>query len=815
MFIEDEELRGLFKTASEEHLQQLDAGLLHLEKHPDDQACLENLMREAHSLKGDANMLGVREVGALAHEIEHVLGQVRRQEIAFSPELGDRVSEVLEVMGELVHEAVTGERASVNPVHALARFLGAGTPPEGPPPEPPADEIPGIDDTATADELMLPETLPESLPEHLPEPEGGLIPHLNGGTGSLSPGMNGGSNGSAIAPDSPTAVLLPPVATLPPPPTRPTNGHSDDYRIKSLRVETRDLDSLMTQAGELTVTKIRIAHRLSDVESLLGFWEDWSRDAFVNRYTLGTTAAAIGDRSQMWQTFQQRTEERIEQMGTAITRLRNALYEDTMRLEGLAEELEAGVRTLRLMPLASLFNLFPRMVRDLARQENKQVELVLEGGETRADKRILEEMKDPIAHMLRNAIDHGLESPEERQRLDKPAIATITLRGYQTANNILIEVSDDGRGIDPAVIRRAAIAKQLCREDDLDAMSPSQIQALIFEPGFSTRNFVTEVSGRGVGLDVVRTNVDRLKGSIEVLSTPGQGCTIRIRLGTTLATVHVLIVRVAGIDYALPVEFVLRTQLVRPSEIFTIEGREATLLDESPVPVAHLIDLLELPAQNAKTKAALSTDQPMACIVLKVGEERLALLVDDLLDEQDVMLKPQSKILRRVRNVAGATILGTGEVCMILSAPDLVKSIHRRQRSRSAVAPTPVAQPTRKQVILLVEDSIATRTQEKRILEGAGYEVVTAVNGLDGFSKILSRTFDAVVSDVQMPKMDGFELAAQIRQNRDLAELPIVLVTTLASDEDKKRGVEVGANAYITKGTFNQEVLLDTLRRLM
>lgn len=801
MFIEDEELRGLFKTASEEHLQQLDAGLLHLEKHPDDQACLENLMREAHSLKGDANMLGVREVGALAHEIEHVLGQVRRQEIAFSPELGDRVSEVLEVMGELVHEAVTGERASVNPVHALARFLGGGTPPEESPPAPPADEA------------ALAAGLP--LPEPLPEPGDSLSLGMNGGTHtSLSPDLNGGTHGGAIAPDAPTAVLLTPVATLPPPAPRPTNGHTDDYRIKTLRVETRDLDSLMTQAGELTVTKIRIAHRLNDVESLLGFWEDWSRDAFVNRYALGSTGA-MGDRSQIWQTFQQRTEERIEQMGTAITRLRNALYEDTMRLEGLAEELEAGVRTLRLMPLSSLFSLFPRMVRDLARQESKQVELVLEGGETRADKRILEEMKDPIAHMLRNAIDHGLESPEERQRLGKPAIATITLRGYQTANNILIEVSDDGRGIDPAVIRRAAIAKQLCREEDLDAMTPSQIQALIFEPGFSTRNFVTEVSGRGVGLDVVRTNVDRLKGSIEVLSTPGQGCTIRIRLGTTLATVHVLIVRVAGIDYALPVEFVLRTQLVRPSEIFTIEGREATLLDESPVPVAHLIDLLELPAQDAKTKAALSADQPMPCIVLKVGEERLALLVDDLLDEQDVMLKPQSKILRRVRNVAGATILGTGEVCMILSAPDLVKSINRRQRSRSAVAPAPAAQPTRKQVILLVEDSIATRTQEKRILEGAGYEVVTAVNGLDGFSKIMSRAFDAVVSDVQMPKMDGFELTAQIRQNRDFAELPIVLVTTLASDEDKKRGVEVGANAYITKGTFNQEVLLDTLRRLM
>lgn len=419
-------------------------------------------------------------------------------------------------------------------------------------------------------------------------------------------------------------------------------------------------------------------------------------------------------------------------------------------------------------------------------------------------------------HMIRNALDHGIETPEERQHLGKPPQGKIQLKAKQTATNVVIEIADDGRGLDNEKIKHTALKRGVCRPEELATMTPSQIQSLIFEPGFSTRTFVTEISGRGVGLDVVRTNVELLKGTIQVESKPGIGCTIRVQLPTTLATAQVLIVSVMGISYAIPVEFVQTARFISEDDIFTIEGRDTIILDNQPVSVERLADLLELSVVSSQQSLVIGNTndkEQIPCLILKVADERLGLLVDALVDEQDVMLKPQSQLLKRVRNVSGATILGTGEVCIVLNPQDLIKSV-RKQVVSTKPKQIPQA-PIHKQLILLVEDSISIRTQEKRILEGAGYEVVTAVDGLDGFNKLKTRSFDAVVSDIQMPNLDGLGLAAKIRQHKEYSELPIILVTSLASDEDKRRGAEAGANAYITKGTFNQEILLDTLRRLV
>ncbi|MBW4491919.1 MAG: Hpt domain-containing protein [Oscillatoria princeps RMCB-10] len=846
-YIEDDELRETFKIACEEHLQKLDGGLLHLEKYPKDSAKIEELLREAHSIKGDAGMLGVSDVSTLAHQMENILNGVTRGEISLSPALCDRLSAGLHAIRLLVGEAVTGEETGLTLADALAQMsLTDRTPEVGSPPAPleePVADATGVNSPysllAEGDATgYLPPTtggagLPEMFPTALPEPKNPLTPlgNANGALGAVSPDVFPAQPGGltfrpeAGAPDQalqqgnrpkPNSPALPPARVAGAGDGAEIKAGTDGYRIETIRVETRNLDSLMTQAGELTVTKIRIAHRLAEIEEIVNLWEEWSRDTYVNRFAFeeigrGNRDGAVkAPLAGLVQNLHHRAEERLERLGAQVNRLRGAVYEDTARLEVVADELEEGIRTLRLLPLSTIFNLFPRMVRDLGRQEGKQVQLLVEGGETRADKRILEEMKDPLTHMIRNAIDHGIETPAERLAAGKPPVATIRLRGYQTAANIIIQVEDDGRGLDMESIKRTALKRGICREVELAAMSESQIQSVIFAPGFSTRTFVTEVSGRGVGLDVVRTNVERLKGTIQVESAPGRGCTVRLQLGTTLATAHVLLVAVSGQPLALPVEFVQMARLVHQEEIFTIEGRETILLDSQPVSVVPLADLLELPA-SVNTLPVSSAASP--CIILKVGEERLGLLVEALLDEQDVVLKPQSKLLKRVRNVAGATILGTGEVCMVLNPQDLLKSVRRH-----ALAVTPVKgveRAKRKQVILLVEDSIATRTQEKRILESAGYEVTTAVDGLDGFNKLKTRSFDAVVSDIQMPNLDGLGLTAKIRQLKEYRELPIVLVTSLASDEDKQRGAEAGANAYITKSSFNQDVLLETLRRLV
>ena len=824
MMIEDDELREVFKTASEEHLQNLDEGLLYLEKNPNDAAKIEELLREAHSLKGDAGMLGVKDVATLSHQIEHLLGGLKRQETTLTADLVDRISYGIDAIRQLVYAAVTGEPCEVNAFHSLAYLMGAK-------PETPTDAISAINrEQGTGNrEQDEPEGVePPEEPQAIEEPVIDSVP--------VSP------------PDEmpiPVTTVAEPMNAPPP----VTISRDSTYKIETIRVPTRNLDGLMTQTGELTVTKIRIAHRLNEIEDLVSLWEEWSRDAFVNRFVvhdlennLNRYSSEKGTIGQL-QNYYHRSTERLEQLGSLINQLRNTFSEDIARLDIISDELEDGIRTLRLLPLSTIFNLFPRMVRDLARQQRKEIELVISGGETRADKRILEEMKDPLMHILRNAIDHGIETPEERRKSGKPAIAKIELRGYQTATHVVLEVCDDGRGLDIEKIKQTALKRGICQPEELLGMTPQQIHSLIFAPGFTTRTVVTEVSGRGVGMDVVRTNVERLKGIIQVESSPRKGSVFRIQLGTTLATAHVLIVSVQGISYAIPVEFVQMTKLVQVNEIFAIEGRETIVFEDQPISVAQLADLLEIRwtssqfepestiSQESKSRFSLSPsliqknpssptmDVASPCIILKVGEEKLGLFVDALVDEQDVVLKPQSQLLKRVRNVAGATILGTGEVCIILSPQDLIKSI----RKQAGVISSPIVRSALKvqdnssvkPVILLVEDSITTRTQEKRILEAAGYEVVTAVDGLDGFNKLGTRSFDAVVSDIQMPNLDGLSLVTKIRQNRDYSELPIILVTSLASDEDKRKGAEVGANAYITKASFNQEVLIETLKRLV
>ena len=824
MMIEDDELREVFKTASEEHLQNLDEGLLYLEKNPNDAAKIEELLREAHSLKGDAGMLGVKDVATLSHQIEHLLGGLKRQETTLTADLVDRISYGIDAIRQLVYAAVTGEPCEVNAFHSLAYLMGAK-------PETPTDAISAINreqGTGNSEQDEPEGVEPPEEPQAIEEPVIDSVP--------VSP------------PDEmpiPVTTVAEPMNAPPP----VTISRDSTYKIETIRVPTRNLDGLMTQTGELTVTKIRIAHRLNEIEDLVSLWEEWSRDAFVNRFVvhdlennLNRYSSEKGTIGQL-QNYYHRSTERLEQLGSLINQLRNTFSEDIARLDIISDELEDGIRTLRLLPLSTIFNLFPRMVRDLARQQRKEIELVISGGETRADKRILEEMKDPLMHILRNAIDHGIETPEERRKSGKPAIAKIELRGYQTATHVVLEVCDDGRGLDIEKIKQTALKRGICQPEELLGMTPQQIHSLIFAPGFTTRTVVTEVSGRGVGMDVVRTNVERLKGIIQVESSPRKGSVFRIQLGTTLATAHVLIVSVQGISYAIPVEFVQMTKLVQVNEIFAIEGRETIVFEDQPISVAQLADLLEIRwtssqfepestiSQESKSRFSLSPsliqknpssptmDVASPCIILKVGEEKLGLFVDALVDEQDVVLKPQSQLLKRVRNVAGATILGTGEVCIILSPQDLIKSI----RKQAGVISSPIVRSALKvqdnssvkPVILLVEDSITTRTQEKRILEAAGYEVVTAVDGLDGFNKLGTRSFDAVVSDIQMPNLDGLSLVTKIRQNRDYSELPIILVTSLASDEDKRKGAEVGANAYITKASFNQEVLIETLKRLV
>ena len=756
--IEDAELCSLFRAESEEHLQKLEAGLLRLEVTPRDADLLNEAFREAHSLKGSARMLGVSSVEKVAHRFEDMLGEARAQKAVFSPVVFNRFYGHLDALKSLVREAVTGEPSGVDVPALVALLAGAAEETTAPP-------------AAAQAEAVLPDAVQAE------------------------------AQAEAVLPDAVQAAAPPAEASYQP--------DTQKYHIETIRVDPGKLDNLMRLAGELTVAKLRIVRRLSEEEEMLAFGEEWHRAAASSRLTRRAgSALSDGD---------EREFDRLAQLGARLKQLRQGAYEDNAGLEAVTARLEEDIRVMRLLPLSTIFNLFPRVVRDLAQEQAKEVRLVVEGGETLADKRILEEMKDPLMHMIRNAVDHGIEAPDGRERNGKPRAGTVYLRARQTAANIVIEVEDDGQGLDLAVVKRTALKRRIAREDELNAMTPAQVMGLIFVSGFSTSEMITDVSGRGVGLDVVRATVEALKGTVNVSSLPGVGCAIQIDLPVTLATTRVLICAVDGRPYALPVEYVQTIRRVSPGEVFSIEGRQTVALDGRPVSVVRLSDLLEVRngaagAAGQHGDEAAGTSVP--CVFFSLGEDRLGLLVDALLDEQEVVVKPHGHLLKRVRNVSGSTILGTGEVCIVLSPHDLMRSVRKRS------APAPVADEgveaeARRQVVLLVEDSITTRTQEKRILEGAGYEVVTAVDGLDAFNKLSAQRFDAVVSDIEMPNMDGLALTSKIRGDRRYAELPVILVTALATDEDRKRGMEVGANGYITKSTFDQKLLLDTLRRLV
>jgi len=766
MMIEDEELRTLYKEASADHIQKIEAGLLHLEKNPLDQAKLEQLLRETHSLKGDSRMLGVKDVETLTHQIEDILGMVKRGERVFTPQMFECLYLGLDAVRKIAHEAVTGQSAGISVFHVLAQLMGADS----------SEELPQTQET---------------------------VAQLNGAASAQSIGEQPLAFKDAVQTKEPVE------------PAAEALAKGRDYQIDTIRVESQKLDKLLTQASELAVTKGQMGDQLAEIDQILAQWEEWNREAFVSRLTFDELERRWNTPElQPLQNFYNLVESRLEQLGVLLNRLRATTFEDNAKLETVANELESGIHSLRLLPFSTIFNLFPRTVRDLAKQQGKEVNLVIEGGDNSVDKRILEEMKDPLMHLLRNAIDHGIETPTERQSLGKPPMATIRLRGYQVGSTVTIEVIDDGRGLDVEAIKQAAMDRGVRSPQELAQMSTAEIQALIFAAGFSTRTAVTEISGRGVGLDVVRANVDRLKGNIQVEFTPSKGCLFRITLNSSLSTTDALIVRVSQHPYAIPVGFVEAMQLVSPQEVFSAGGSQTLPFQGESVSVAWLADLLGLPVKApTSTKALHAASKTIPCIILRIGSERLALLVDTILEQQDIVLKPQSQLLQRIRNISGATILGTGEVCMVLNPPDLFKSARKAIVSVTVKELTEQAQV--KQKILLVEDSIPIRTQMKRILESAGYDVTAAVDGEDGFNKLRAGTFKAVVSDVQMPNLDGLGLTAKLRQIKEYKDLPVILVTTLASEEDKRQGHQAGANAYITKGDFEQGVLLDTLRTLI
>jgi two-component system, chemotaxis family, sensor kinase CheA len=459
-----------------------------------------------------------------------------------------------------------------------------------------------------------------------------------------------------------------------------------------------------------------------------------------------------------------------------------------------------------MLPFSTLLESFPKLVRDLSRDCGKDAELAIVGGEIEIDRRILEEMKDPLVHLVRNCIDHGIETPKQRKERGKLPRATIRIAILpRSAVKVEIVVSDDGAGIDFQKVRAASVKLGLVSEEDARKTDEQQCAGLIFKSGVSTSPMITEISGRGLGLAIVREKAEKVGGTVSVETQPGAGTTFRLILPLTLARFRGILVRVGESLFVLPTRHVQRVLRVSKDEIKTAENRETIQINGRATSAVRLSDVLEL----TQTNTDADPKRKLPVLVLAWAGEQIGFLVDEILDEREVLVKSLGKQLPRVRNIAGATILGTGKVLPVLNVADLMRSAVRMTPVRAARA------TEAPKSILVAEDSITSRTLLKSILELAGYKVKTAIDGADALAVFATEAFDLVVSDVEMPRMSGLELTAKIRAGKRLAQLPVVLVTALDSREDRERGVDVGANAYIVKSSFDQGNLLEVVRRLI
>jgi two-component system chemotaxis sensor kinase CheA len=470
----------------------------------------------------------------------------------------------------------------------------------------------------------------------------------------------------------------------------------------------------------------------------------------------------------------------------------------------VAETLEERIHRVRMLPFVQATEGLQRAVRDLARAQSKLVDLTIAGGETELDRAILDALRDPLLHIVRNAVDHGVESPAQRTAAGKSERAEIRVSASLQGEQVCVTVSDDGRGIDFEAVYAAAR-----KRSGGPGMVTENPRLLIFEPGVSTAAVVSEVSGRGVGLDVVKTQVEALRGSVEVSSELGRGAQFQLLLPLTLTTQRVLFVRAGSEIYALPSTGVRSLRRAVPSELTFLDGREVLLLGAAPIPIVVLAELLGSPrsAQPASAKVPL--------VVIGQQDQALALAVDELLSEQEVVCKPLGKRIARVPLVSAATVLPTGQIALLLQPAQLVRAaLGRQPAQRVALVGVTAQAPARKRV-LLVDDSATTRTLERSILEAAGYDVLVAVDGTNAYAILQEHTIDLVISDVEMPNMDGFALTEAIRSSRRLGALPVVLLTSLDSDADREHGMRSGANAYLAKSAFDQTHLLDTIRELL
>jgi two-component system chemotaxis sensor kinase CheA len=724
--------------------------LLALEKDPapaEKGEIFKTLFRTAHSLKGAARSVNVREVESACHCLEDIFGAARDGLLPLAHDL----FQLLFATADAIRIAGEGLRARQRSAgDALAKLLAR------------------LEDAAAMTAVRPPEPL-------------------------------------SGQPDFPAQRTV----------AEPLAGEA------LVRVLSSKLDALHAHSGELLIARRRIEARNQaalDLQELVKRLQgEWAVSAKAirkllnqneaNNSGLGVSAGATTRITlpRRAQAGMDRNTENLRRLARDVERLVAVLMADGRTLEQASSPLETEIRRLRMVPFVEACEGLARMVRDLAKAGGKEANLVVEGGDVGLDRLILEGLKSPLIHLVRNAVDHGIETVAERLAAGKPARGRVTVQAVIRGPRVQLVVSDDGRGLQLENIREQARKKKISLPDD-----DNELARLIFLPGFSTTGMITDLSGRGIGLDVVKSRVEELHGTVDFSFESGRGTSFVLTSPLTLSTVRALLLDCGGQTFAIDGTSVHKLLRVGRDDLRSIEGQEVLLLGGAPVPIIALRALLGMQYREPAHPGG-----KLHVIVLSAENHRMAFVVDELLDEQEVVIASLGARLGRIKNFLGATILPTGRIALILNPIHLVRSgIGLSSAETLSPALTEIVPPAKKR-LLVVEDSVTTRTLEKSILETAGYEVVVAANGSQAWQLLQEKEVDLVIADIEMPRMDGFALTEAIRGSKRFRDLPVILLTALESDKDKTRGLEAGADAYLLKSTFDQKNLLETIAQLL
>lgn len=788
-------LLATFREEADEHLTELTQDLLALEKAEPAEAAvhIERAYRKTHSLKGAARAVKLREIESLCQNLETVFSSMKKGEFSPDAEAFDLFHEALKITRMLL----AGEEAAGVPAGEIRRRIrmltGDGRPAEH------------KDMRDTAPEKNPPPRVPgePAGPGGAPEITSGDAPGIPGNTAGNDAGEN---SPAGPAPDSHQHDRIPPTPAM--------------WDSRTVRVAADKLDRLITGSDDLLTTRLFIAHRMQELEEMItrfGIWR-WNNTLVSNdlhrlrESSFGKQRAGIPPDLVL---PLQRIVEFLEYNREFVTSLQHDLgvhIQDTeidrSALEASTQMISDLIHDAVLLPIASVLVPFRGLVRDYSRSTGKQVDLEIEGGELEMDRRILETLRDPIMHLIHNSIDHGIEYPDIRIGKKKPVRGVVKIRVVPlSGSKVNIEISDDGAGIDPGVIRKLAREKGFITAKEDEGLSDGEIIWLVFRSGLSTSPMITDISGRGLGLAIVEDTATRLGGMVSVASVLNRGTTIRITVPVRLATLRGVVVRSGNHMYVLPMQQVRQVIRVRTDAIVTSEDRSSLLFQDEMISTIRLTDALGIPPTitTAENKAQVPV------IILAYGAGQIACIVDEVVRVQEIVIRPLGSQLKRVKRITGAVILGDGTLALVLDPLELIQEFLKGSPRALRAAHAGLKEKN----VLVVEDSVTSRALLQTIIEREGYRVRTATDGIEAFAILKQHQFDIVVSDIDMPRMNGFTLTEKIRADERLSSLPVVLVTSLDSPEDQKHGLAVGADAYIVKSSFERRGILDVIADLL